>query len=353
MGGYVQKLGDAYRDFPESEIRQLVRETVSLKYAYEPFTQFRDHAQSGKFVNVDANGFRHSTAQGPWPPSRDSFNVFFFGGSTAFGWGLPDASTIPSCFQRLAPQVGGRATAVYNFARMAYFSTQERILFEQLLLAGHKPDAAIFVDGLNDLHWREGKPLYDGRYASVLEGRPSWSPDWPMLRLARELRKQLPQAQAASDSQSKRGTPQAFQAALDRYVSNKTLIESVSAASGVVPIFVWQPVPSYKHNGRRYYDRFQDSVPWRIWSLDAYAPVYEKVEGLAAGGELGRSFLWCGGVQEGLDEVLYIDLVHYHPRLSQMVAQCIVSQARGRGLLPLPAAVATELGTSASGNHLP
>lgn len=352
MGGYVQKLAEIYRDLPESDVRQLVKETVSLGYAYEPFTQFRDRSQRGRFVNVDAHGFRHSIDQARWPPSPDSFNVFFFGGSTAFGWGLPDGSTIPSWFQRLAPQAGGRPIAVYNFARMAYFSTQERILFEQLLLSGHKPDAAIFVDGLNDLHWREGKPLYDGRFATVLEGRPTWSPDWPMLRLARELRKHLPQARAASN-EHKRGTPQAFQAALARYVSNKKLIESASAASGVAPIFVWQPVPSYKHDGRRYHDRFHDSVPWRIWSLDAYGPVYEQVEGLAASGQLGGNFLWCGGVQQGLDEVLYIDLVHYHPRLSELVAECIVSQIRERGLLPPAAATADTRIAPASSRRTP
>jgi hypothetical protein len=58
------------------------------------------------------------------------------------------------------------------------------------------------------------------------------------------------------------------------------------------------------------------------------------VEGLSRSGELGRGFLWCGGVQEGLDELLYIDLVHYHPRLAELVAECVVRQIRERGLLP-------------------
>jgi hypothetical protein len=333
-GGYVTKLKEAYREIPEADIRQLVRETLALTYGYEPFTQFRDRTQRGKFVNVDSHGFRHSSGQRPWPPPPDAFSVFFFGGSTTFGWGLHDASTIPSILQRLAPRIGGRPTAVYNFARMAYFSTQERILFEQLLLAGHRPDAAIFVDGLNDLHWRDGRPLYDSRFATLLEGRPPLVGEWPMLRLARALRKRLPAVRASSREPPLGDSPQDFEAALARYLGNRKLIESTSAASGVVPIFVWQPVPSYKHGGRRYHDRFFGSVPWRIWSLDAYGPVYEKVEGLSRSGELGPGFLWCGGVQEGLDELLYIDLVHYNPRLAELVAECIVRQIRERGLLP-------------------
>src|SRR5262245_33885131 len=134
MRRYVGRLTEAYKNVPEPDLRELVRETLKLAYSYENFTLFRDRAQKGRFVNVDEHGYRHSGAQRPWPPSRDTYNVFFFGGSTTFGWALPDDATIPSQFQELAPRLGGKPTAVYNFSRMAYFSTQERILFEQLML---------------------------------------------------------------------------------------------------------------------------------------------------------------------------------------------------------------------------
>lgn len=330
--GYARKLKEAYRGFPETELRQLVDETLALSYAYEPFTQFRDRPQRGRFVNVDENGFRHSSAQAPWPPSPESFNVFFFGGSTTFGWALLDASTIPSYFQQLVPRIGGRRTAVYNFARTAYFSTQERILFEQLLLEGQKPDAAVFVDGLNDLHRLDGRPFNASRFATLLEGGEPVIGEWPMVRLARALRNRLPFARPPRNDQEIRDTSEAFQAALARFLGNKKLIESASAISGVVPIFVWQPVSCYKYDNRRY--RFRVSPAWRLWSFDAYGPLYGQVEEGSRAGAFGRDFLWCGDVQEGLDEALYLDMLHYTPRLSQLVAECIARQIRERALLP-------------------
>src|SRR5262249_43078007 len=135
------------------DLLTLQRETrASLLMEYEPFTESRPPVVRGRFVNVSAPGFRLVPDQGPWPPDPAAFTIFVFGGSTTFGTGVADAETIPA---QLPPQFTAapcaRPVHVYNFARPGYFSVQERILFEQLLLAGHHPDLAIFVDGLNEV----------------------------------------------------------------------------------------------------------------------------------------------------------------------------------------------------------
>ena len=43
--------------------------------------------------------------------------MFFFGGSTGFGYGVPDDETVPSHLQQLLPKASGRTPRVYNFAR--------------------------------------------------------------------------------------------------------------------------------------------------------------------------------------------------------------------------------------------
>jgi hypothetical protein len=333
MNRYVKRLKSAYPTFSDRDVQALVRETLLVSFSFENYTLFRDRPQRGQFVNVDERGYRHSEAQRPWPPSRDAYNVFFFGGSTAFGFALTDDSTIPSWFQRLAPRVGGKPTAVYNFSRMGYFSSQERILFEQLVLEGLRPDAAIFVDGLNDLHWRDGRPMPNSSAGAVWEPPRPAASEWPMVRLAHWLRKGLQLSPTNADAPAPGAAPEDFAAALARYLGNKSLIESSARGAGIAPVFVWQPVPSFKHEGREY--RFRRSVPWQQWSLDSYVPVYQQVEEGARASAFGPAFVWCGGVQQGVQEALYIDLVHYHPRLSQLVAECIVREVRQRSLLPL------------------
>ena len=97
--GY-SSLSVVYPDLTQSETELLLRETWTRQYAYEPFRQFRESPFRGKYVNVDSNGFRLSENQGVWPPSPECVNIFLFGGSTAFGYGVSDHQTTASCLQR-------------------------------------------------------------------------------------------------------------------------------------------------------------------------------------------------------------------------------------------------------------
>ena len=56
-------------------------------------------------------------------------------------------------------------------------SSQERILFQQLVVQGHVPDLAIFVDGLNEFDQAAKEPIYsDGlRQSMEMRGRRSAS----------------------------------------------------------------------------------------------------------------------------------------------------------------------------------
>jgi hypothetical protein len=69
---------------------------------------------------------------------------------------VTDAQALGSQLQPLLRQKLGRPVVVYNFGQSKYGSTQERLLFEKLLLEGQKPDMAIFVDGLNDFQFTWG-----------------------------------------------------------------------------------------------------------------------------------------------------------------------------------------------------
>src|SRR5262245_29273480 len=84
----------AYPGLSAAEIATLRRETGTQALDYEPFTVFRERPQRGRYLNVDAAGFRHSSAQGPWPPDPAAFNVFVLGGSTTFGYGVADDQTL-------------------------------------------------------------------------------------------------------------------------------------------------------------------------------------------------------------------------------------------------------------------
>ena len=143
-------LAAAYPDLDPAQRQALLDEVASHYFVYEDYVSFREHRCGGKYLNVREAGFREAKNQGPWPPDPHNLNVFAFGGSTMFGWGLPDWQTIPSFLQEELSLYSRKPVCLYNFGTSNYYSTQERICLEQLLSKGLKPDIAIFLDGLND-----------------------------------------------------------------------------------------------------------------------------------------------------------------------------------------------------------
>ena len=104
---YGATLQAVYPGLGDEEIETLRRESLGI-FRFEPFTMYRDRPRRGKFINVDENGFRLSSNQGPWPPARENFNIFLFGGSTTFGWAVRDQDTVASHLQEQLLRLSGR-----------------------------------------------------------------------------------------------------------------------------------------------------------------------------------------------------------------------------------------------------
>lgn len=62
------KLNKVYPHLTEIEVAELLRETWTRPYVYEPFTQFKEKEFKGKYVNVSPDGYRMGADQAPWPP---------------------------------------------------------------------------------------------------------------------------------------------------------------------------------------------------------------------------------------------------------------------------------------------
>ena len=126
------------------------RETaeVSAGLVYSPVTgsTLRDHA--GTYVNVRDLARRSYVS--PLSATREPLDVWFFGGSTMFGFDLQrDEHTIPSEFVRLAER-DGFAVRATNFGSPGYVNYQETMLLQLLVTGGRRPDLVVFYDGIND-----------------------------------------------------------------------------------------------------------------------------------------------------------------------------------------------------------
>jgi hypothetical protein len=328
------------RSFPElSEEQRLELWRESARdFTRDVVVQYRESPFSGSHVNVDAHGFRRVANQGPWPPQDRHYNVFLFGGSTAFGYGVRDADTIASHLQDLL-SLEGRPVRVYNFARGGFYSTPERLLFEKLVTLGMVPDLAVFIDGLNDFFFDRDPPAFTLGLTRLTEEelrRPVMAAlrQLPVVRAfegsAANLgfeRPDLAGGRAGGNAATDASEAEAVERVIGRYVGNKGVAEAVGAAYGVQVLFVWQPVPTYKYDLR--YHTFSGSFGRHERSRLGYP----RMHAYAREHPLGENFVWCADIQDRVEALLYVDQVHYSPAMSRLVAQCISDAIRERDLL--------------------
>jgi hypothetical protein len=313
----LDSLEKVYPQLSRKEINNLLIETWNRPFQYEPFTQFKEGAFVGKYVNVDENGFRITKGQGPWPPDQNYFNVFLFGGSTTFCYGLTDDQTIASYLYELFSKTLKKRVSVYNFGRGFYYSTQERLLYEKLLIAGFVPDMAIFIDGLNDFYNTRGNPQFTAKIKQCIKACPSKVTEGKVRRKVF--------GGDSSKNYIKRGAFIRF-----LLIKNKKMVEAISDVYAVKPVFVWQPIPTYKYD-QKYHLFTGGAEAKHLFSKYGYPYMvkYSKKN------PLGDTFLWCADINADAKETLYLDSVHYNDKMSKKFANGIFNLMLERNILDI------------------
>lgn len=311
---------ELYPDLMGREINLLLYETWSRPYVYKPYTQFKERAFKGKYVNVHEAGFRITKDQGPWPPDPKNLNIFLFGGSTTFGYGVPDNQTIASYLQEALSSNSQKPEAksyVYNFGCGNYFSSQEKILFQELLTSGFIPDLAIFIDGLNDFYYFNNEPLFTERFRKFVDFKgKTLLVDLPLINIIRDIKK-IGDIEHDKPGE-KYNDPEVLKTVTDRYIKNKKLVETIANSFNVKTLFIWQPVPTYKYNLK--YHIFADKGFGRFL-YSKYG--YKVMENYIGKNNMGKNFLWLADIQENVKKPLYVDIDHYSSELSEDIAKRI------------------------------
>jgi hypothetical protein len=219
----------------------------------------------------------------------------------------------------------------YNFGRGYYHLTHERVLFQQLVSAGFVPDAAVFLDGLNDFAFPTDEPAGTDRFRSALESTRTFRQNLvgtlqtlPVTKaVTRAIQKiggpepPVPQAKTEAVILPDPDQEQLIQSVLDRHAADRKIVEAVAAAYRVRAYFAWQPVPTYKYDLR--YHLF---VPGGVIS-GTHALSGTGYAAMARVWPTSRNYIWCADLQVGLTEPLYVDPVHYSGAMNGRVAKCV------------------------------
>ena len=107
----------------------------------------------GQYVNKLLDGSRFSVFNDACVGTPKERIVWVFGGSTTYGYGVPDDQTIPSQLSNALNERTGEIWCIKNFARGFYYSSQEVNLLVNLLReSSNLPGSVVFIDGLNDFY---------------------------------------------------------------------------------------------------------------------------------------------------------------------------------------------------------
>lgn len=340
---YGRRLDQVYPNLPEPERTRMLSEIWNRPYRYADYIHFQERPCAGKYVNVSEAGYRHVVDQGPWPISTDNLNIFCFGGSTLFGYGVSDQQTVASYLQESLSKISSRRVCVYNFGVGWHYSTQERLRFEQLLASDMIPNLAIFLDGINDSTQAcLNRPAFSPQLAAAFEHVQAFgtqSPSrlaapggstladalffrWPIGRVARRF---APTLQSSAPEIVKINPDQAARSS-EVYRWNRTLITAAAKARGVTPIFVVQPSPGYKLDLKKH----------PLWDNDLNAKEEHFYVSLLQDLKQhppGNNLLWCADLPDTSEGPLYVDACHYTPKFAKVIAEDIVRQAMNRKLM--------------------
>jgi lysophospholipase L1-like esterase len=296
----------------DEQSKLLVQEMAAANaFEFDPWLQFRNIDVASKYVNT--NGFIRKSIPSFVAKGTDTFRIWFFGGSTMWGFNVADDETIPSKFAqryRTADRYK-KSLEVVNYGARAYISFQEMKLLQDRLLYQQTPHLVVFLDGLNEvvsfptpLH-RE--PLYTGFMREYFKG------NFPLAR-----------GKNINDSITKFYTrdhhlpaTEVANILLSNYMLTTDAVTQTAKAYGFTPLFVWQPVPYYN-----YPNQLKDP----ICDKDSF-PVYKLLSpAIEAKFKKMNNSLYLANILDGTVRLPFIDRVHYSPEMNEVIADRILQK---------------------------
>jgi hypothetical protein len=342
---------------------------------YKPWIQIGNADHSNPYSVVE-NGVRKTLASdrcGRQSHPDGSIDgkarvIWFYGGSTTYGIGVPWWDTIPSKFVEEADRAGICVTVV-NFGVPYHFSRQEAIYFATKLMNEPAPDAVVFLDGLNEF-FQPGStiraepfftPTLDklvpvgpdpSRNASLDEPAPGlWARSASFLRNLHMLRwLGLTQGAAPPEATremaySNRNPPesrelssdeQVTRAVVDRYIATRAFISKNCESYGIRCFQFLQPVAAVDYHPQESDAVTEDArklpepagrfVAGYLIMREVFKPGVAPCDRAAK----GLSYLDLSSLFKDYEGIPYVDYGHYAPRANKLIAaeifHCVFAQ---------------------------
>jgi hypothetical protein len=287
----------------------------SNRFVQDSWVEFRNMDFNGTYMHM--NGSIRNTQPEEFynPSSKDTLTIYFFGGSTMFGFNVLDHETIPSQFVQQYKErfPNGKSIRVYNYGTPTYYSYQELILFTNLIYQGHKPDIVIFLDGINDF-WFATAAYYRQSYFSyvfrqVFEKGLKSEGNFQLVDTADAMfadPKNIPASQYNDQLVS-------------NYFENINNIRMMTNIASAKAYFFSQPSPFYNYPNQQ-----KDPVCFKDTNT-RFNYIYPIVKKQGAG---ENDFIFLGDMLHDEQGYPFIDGLHYSPAFIKKVAARMLDEMK-------------------------
>ena len=286
---------------------------------YEPFIEFKENPRINKFTAVSEFGNRCNDDNVLLCkiPTGGQTEIWIFGGSTVFGYGVKNSETISSHLENLL----NKKFNVINFGTGFYNSTQERILFNNLITKLPPPKAVIFLNGLNE--FVNNFENNESQISSFIKYKINKSSKDDLLEYFKERILRLNMVRLYSEYsqnnsiKNEKKKIKNFDQIINIYINNQKLTKSIASSYEVKHLHVLQPVPIYldSYKSSNVPKKFQRNMEKDL-NIKNVKIGYEKY--------LERKLDFILDLSKfSIDEPMYIDGVHYSSEFNMEIAKLL------------------------------
>ena len=288
---------------------------ASNRFVQDSWVEFRNMDFNGEYMHM--NGSIRLTQPDAYfnASSKDTIDIYFFGGSTMFGFNVLDYETIPSQFVHLYKEKfpNGRSIRVHNYGTPTYYSYQELMLLTNLIYNGHKPDIAVFLDGINDF-WFATAAYYRQSYFSyvfrqVFDKGLKTNGDFQLVDTADDMFMDPVNVPLKQYNDK----------LVSNYFENIENIRMMCEMAGTKPYFFSQPSPFYN-----YPNQLKDPVCFKDTST-RYNYIYPLVK---RNGVAHKDFIFLGDMLHDEQGYPFVDGLHYSPEFIKKVSGRLLDEMK-------------------------
>ena len=300
---------------------------ASYNTHWQSYVYFRWKPFKGKYLNINERGLRFTVPSDlPDSEATKKINIFMFGGSTLWGWGVRDRYTIPSQLVEALAKHKVKAE-VTNFSEPGYVSTQELIDLIIQLQRGNVPDLVIFYDGVNDVY-----AAYQSGVAGIPQNEWKRELEYNLSNRYGQLRKLFllmsmdefylgRKIKELSQKFELNTTKRKIADGLEKeivgiYLNNLQIIEGISRAYSFKTMHYWQPVIYYKKELTNFEDFYNHDGEMKQLYFKTYDILNMEKSILAR-----YNFYDVSGIFADAKQSLYIDYCHVNEEGNKEIAE--------------------------------